>query len=131
MFARHYSELEIYQIAIRLDKEIDIFVKKIPYYWQIPEVDQILRSSDSVPSNVVEGFSHRFYLKKFHHYLNIALGSSDETQKHLTTLNKKCHIFEKDYAYYFKEYKNLSIKILNFVNCIRKRLTCHPPLGPQ
>lgn len=120
MLIKHYKDLEIYKIAIQLDKEVEKLIKNIPHYWSIKESDQIMRSSQSVPSNIVEGFSNRFYPKKFHYYLNISLGSSDETQKHLIALKNKKHI-GNDFNYFFKEYKDLSIKILNFINYLRKK----------
>jgi len=121
MFARHYSELKIYQLSIQLNQEVSELVKTISYYWRVREVIQILNSSDSVSSNIVEGFSNRFYFNKFHHYLNIALGSSDETQKHLIALYRHKYISETDLNHYLSEYKCLSIKILNFINYLRRR----------
>lgn len=116
----HFTDLRIYKIAIKLSIEIEELIKEIPYYWTIEESDQIKRSSSSSPSNIAEGFAKRIYPKEFIRYLNIALGSSDETQNHLISLFNKKYINEKIYNYYLNQYKNFSIKTLNFIKTIAK-----------
>lgn len=120
MYAKTIEDLVIYQISLQLSTEIAGLVKVIPNNWRIKETDQILRSSSSVHSNITEGFSQRFYIKKFLHYLNIALGSSDETQNHIKKLRNDSHIKMDVANYYLNRYKNLSVKILNFINYLRK-----------
>jgi len=121
MFVKYVEDLEIYQIALQLAKEIYELTDKIPFNWQIEEVDDIRHSSSSVPSNIEEGFSHRFYPKQFLRYLYIAMGSSDETKSHLKKILQKNLIFKDNAEYYIKKYKNLSIKILNFITYLRKK----------
>jgi len=117
----HFSELRVYKIATQLEKEIYHVVQKIPYNWEIEQTKQIKRSSSSISANIVEGWSRRFYARDYIRFLSIALGSSDETQHHIRILyNKDCvdQIFCEKYT---KEYKNLSIKILNYINYLRKK----------
>ena len=122
MYIKKIEDLVIYKIALDLAMQIADLVKKIPYNWSVVEVNQILRCSSSVHSNIAEGFSHRFYLKQFIRYLNIALGSSDETQNHLQKLKNNDYINIKIADNYIKQYKNLSVRILNLINHLRKRL---------
>jgi four helix bundle protein len=121
MFAKNAEELVIYQIALELTKEIDKLVKQIPHYWDIEECRQILRSSSSAPSNIEEGFAQRFYPKKFLYYLNIALGSSDESKGHLRKLYNNGHIKTEIANHYIGRYKNLSVRILKFINYLKKK----------
>jgi len=121
MLVKQAEDLVIYQIALRLSKEIHELTGKILVHWKINDVGQIRRSSSSVPSNVAEGFGQRFYPKKFIHFLNIALGSSDETKNHLRSLFNKAHIKNEQIDHYENQYKNLSIKILNLINYLRKK----------
>ena len=114
-----FSNLRIYNISIDLVEELQVFVKQIPGFWKIKEVDQILRSSSSVAANIVEGYARKVYPKEYIRFLNFALGSSDETQCHIALLYVKKHISKKDYEYFLKKYKNLSIKILNLIKRIR------------
>jgi four helix bundle protein len=121
MFAKKIEDLVIYQIAFQLAKEVEELVKSIPHYWQNEDVKQIKRSSSSVPSNIAEGFSQRFYPKQFIHYLNIALTSSDETKNHLKKLCVGGFIQTIIANCYIKKYKDLSIKILNFISYLKKK----------
>lgn len=98
-----FTDLRIYQIAIKLSTEIYEISKKIPYYWQIEEINQIKRSSGSVPSNIAEGFGKQIYPKEYIRFLNIALGSSDETQSHIIMLYNKSHISKLNYDYFLNQ----------------------------
>jgi four helix bundle protein len=132
MFVKYIEDLEIYKIALQLAKEIHELTIKIPRYWQVEEVDDIQRSSSSVPSNIEEGFSHRFYSKQFLRYLYIAMGSSDETKGHLRKLYMKNYIGKNDSDYYIQQFKFLSIKILNFITYLRKKHNINiPTIAPQ
>lgn len=121
MYAKCVEDLLIYKIALELSKEIEELVNKVPQNRKVIEVGQIKRSSSSVPSNISEGFSNRYYPKKLLYYLNIALGSSDESKTHLSALFNKKNISKPEYNEYFRRYKNLSVRILNFINYLRKR----------
>jgi four helix bundle protein len=121
MFVNKFEDLVIFQIALQLAKEIHELTEKIPQYWRIEEVDDIRRSSPSVSSNIAEGFGQRFYPKKFLYYLNIAKGSSEETQNHLLNLYNKKYINNEKMCYYLKRYKNLSVRILNFINYLKEK----------
>ncbi len=121
MYAKSANELVVYKIAFQSAKEIDGRCRKISFHWTIPEVSQVIRSSSSVAANITEGFGKRFYPKLLIHYLNIALGSSDETQNHLHLLNAKGYIDEDELSYYSGSYKNLSVRILNWINYLKKR----------
>lgn len=120
MFAKVVEELKIYQIATKLRNDLYKEVNR-PDSWKIKDIDQIKRSSSSVAANIAEGFGCRFYPKKFIYYLNIALGSSDETQNHADALYEE-KVFSKKRANDFKKnYKDLSIRIINLTNSIRKK----------
>ncbi len=121
MLIRSFDDLSIYMIASELSSDVEKLVKLIPRHWQIPEVGQILRSSSSVQANIAEGFSQRFYPKKFILYLNIALGSSDETKNHWVKLIDDRHLHRAKSEEITKKYKNLSVRILNFINYLRKK----------
>ena len=116
----HFNDLKIYQISTKLSKEVDGLVDKISNNWKIKEVNQIKRSSSSVAPNIAEGYAKQVYPKEYIRYLNIALGSSDETQSHICSLYNKGYISESDYEYFKRQYKNLSVRILNLIKKIRE-----------
>ena len=121
MLVRKIEDLVIYKISLQLDQEIYELTGKIPHYWQYKDISQIRRSSSSVSSNICEGFGQRFYSKKFLYYVNIAKGSNDETQNHLRLLFQKNQITKEQYECYLKRCKNLSVRILNFINYLKKK----------
>lgn len=121
MLINKIGDLVIYTIALDLSSRLNELIDDIPYNWNIKEVDQIKRSSSSVPSNITEGFGQRFYAKKFIHYLYIAVGSSDETQSHLRKLKKDNHIDSNKADSYLRQYKNLSVRTVNLITYLRKK----------
>lgn len=121
MLVKKVEDLVIYKIALQLAKDVDRLTEGISYRWNIREVDQIRRSSGSVSANITEGFSNRFYPRKYVHYLYIAMGSSDESKDHLEKLCSNGHISIDKFNDYLKRYKDLSIKILNMICYLRKR----------
>ncbi len=124
----HFNDLRIYQIAISLEKEVFNIVIKIPYSWNIEQIDQIKRSSSSISTNIIEGWNRRFYPRDFLRFLAISLGSSDETQHHIRILFDKNYISKDIFDRLSNEYKNLSIKILNFINYLKKKHKIKQPL---
>lgn len=121
MFAKTVDQLMIYKKALTLSSELKKRIRQIPHYWTIDESNQLIRSSGSVPSNIAEGFGQRFYPNQFIRYLNIALGSSDESQHHVQKLMLDKHLSIQEGEEWKKKYKGLSINILNFICYLEKR----------
>jgi four helix bundle protein len=117
----HYSDLLIHQIALRLSGEIFGLLKgrRKPDNQKI--INQVIESSESIDSNIIEGWSRRFYPKEYIRFLEMSLGSSDETQGHVLRLFNRSIIDDKERDRFFKEYKDLSIRILNFIDYHKKK----------
>lgn len=115
------DDLRVYNFAIQLEKELYQVISQIPYKWDVEQVKQVQRSSSSISANIIEGWNRRFYVKDFLRFLYIAMGSSDETQHHIRILYSKEKIDDKIYNKLLLNYKSLSIKILNFINYLRKK----------
>lgn len=116
----HFSDLRVYKVSIELIEKLDQLISKIPNKNKISEIDQIKRSSSSVPANIAEGFGKKQYPKDYIRFLTIAIGSSDETQSHIIVMHRKKYINKEDFDYFTNQYKNLSIKILNLIVSIKK-----------
>ncbi len=115
-----FSQLKIYQISHQLESELYLVVCQIPNHKFENACGQILRSSSSISANIVEGCGKQYYKKEFIRFLNNALGFSDETQHHLQVLFNKKLLAEKTFIQFAKRYKNLSVRILNLINCLKK-----------
>src|SRR3990170_6647755 len=97
---RSCKDLTVYQLAYKLAMEIFEITKKFPKGEAYSLVDQIRRSSRSVPINIREGYAKRRYENVFIRHLNDSLGSSEETRGWLD--------FAKDCIYITKgEHKKL------------------------
>ena len=80
---RSFRELPVWQKA--MDPAMDVYgeTKRFPTHERFSLVDQIRRSSRSVPSNVAEAWRKRRYPAAFVSKLNDAEGDAAETQSHL------------------------------------------------
>jgi four helix bundle protein len=83
-----YKKLKIYQLAHDLGLRIHRMTLDLPKFEMFEEGSQIRRSSKSVSSNVIEGYSLRKYKAEYIHYLFRAYASSMETVEHLEYLHE-------------------------------------------
>lgn len=79
-----YKDLVFWQKSYTLSRDIIALVRKLPRD-QITYVivKQIIRSSTSVGANIAEGYG-RYKGKEYERFLQIALGSAQETEYWLT-----------------------------------------------
>jgi len=80
---KSYKDLDIYNISFELFIEGHQFSKKLPSFELYELRSQLRRSSDSINSNIVEGYGRRRYKKDFIRFLTFAHSSNDETLNHL------------------------------------------------
>jgi len=79
MIIKSFEDLDVYQKAYGLALKLHKFSLKLPKIEQYALADQLRRASKSVCANIAEGFGRqRASSKEFHHYIMIAVGSSDE-----------------------------------------------------
>ncbi len=77
--ARRFEDLEVWQKAYRLATEV---YKSFSNFKDFGFMDQITRSSLSIPSNIAEGFE-RNTNREFIHFLYVAKGSCGELRTQL------------------------------------------------
>ena len=82
MVARHYSELECWQLAHELKCEVISFTARMPAKADRDFCDDIRAAARSAPSNIAEGFGRETH-RDFAHFLSIARASLMETENHL------------------------------------------------
>lgn len=116
---KSYRDLDIYKESKQLAIEIHRISLSLPKIETYEEGSQIRRSSKSITSNIVEGYSRNRYKADFIRYLIYAQAECDETILHLDFLFET-HSFQ-DAASYNKlreEYDILSKKINKFVQWV-------------
>lgn len=90
MAAKSFTELFIWQRARAWSKKIFQHTRREPFHSDRRLIEQINDSSESVMSNIAEGFG-RSTQAEFITFLSYALGSLDETQSHL------CAAYDREY----------------------------------
>ena len=88
---RGYRDLKVYQLAYELALEIQNITKTFPKEEKYSLVDQIRRSSRSIPTNLAEAWKKRRYEKAFISKLIDCAGEAGETEVWLD--------FSKDFGY--------------------------------
>ena len=79
---RNFRELEVWQDARKLVKEIYILTEKLPDTERFGLVPQINKRVISIPANTAEGCA-KYSQKDFVRFLQISLGSAYELESHL------------------------------------------------
>jgi len=92
--------------------EIFWLTKKFPKEEQYSLTDQIRRASRSITTNIVEGWSKRYYENIFKRHLLDAIGSCDESKVWLNLCYDCKYITEEEFYNFLNRYEELS-KMLN------------------
>jgi four helix bundle protein len=116
---KSYRDLEIYKISKNLAIEVHKMSLKLPKFELYEEGGQIRRSSKSVTSMIVEGYSRGRYKAEFVKYLVYAQSECDETIVHLDFLFETNSLIDKEWYDKFRaEYDLLSKKINKFLHWV-------------
>lgn len=113
------EDLKIYKKSHNLAIEVHKMSLKLPQFEMYEEGSQIRRSSKSVSSQIVEGYSLRNYKNEYIHYLNRAYASNRETKEHLDFLFETESLKdEKLYKSFSSEVVDLSKMIYSFIESV-------------
>ena len=77
-----FEKLTVWQKAHELTIKIYKITQKFPQEEKFRLVDQLCRSTSSIPANIVEGNARR-HKKEYLQFLNTAFASLQETKYHL------------------------------------------------
>ena len=115
-----YHQLEIYQKSLKLFYEVHRLSLDLPKHELYELGSQIRRSSDSVNSNVVEGYGRKRYKADFLKFLIYAHASCDETRNHLEKLSFLYPSVMDKHLNLKEEYNVLGAKIFSFIRYVEK-----------
>lgn len=79
-----FTDLEVYQESYKLTLLIHKEIQKLPRYELTDLGSQLRRASKSIPTNIAEGWAKRVHIKEFKKHLNIAIGSANEMEVHIS-----------------------------------------------
>lgn len=117
---KRFEDLEIWQEARRLYKEILIISESTDLRSDFKLKNQIKDSSGSVMDNIAEGFERDGNLE-FRQFLSIAKGSAGETRSQLYRVFDNGFINESLLDKMTDDYELLSKKIASFMNYLNKK----------
>lgn len=115
-----FEDLDIWQEARRLAKEIQIITTETELKNDFRFKDQIKASSGSIMDNIAEGFERNGNLE-FRQFLSIAKGSAGETRSQLYRAFDYNYINEDKFEILKKDFENLSGRINNFISYLNKK----------
>ncbi len=115
-----FEDLEIWQEARRLAKEVHIISIETELKTDFRFRDQIKAASGSVMDNIAEGFERNGNLE-FRQFLSIAKGSAGETRSQLHRALDYGYINNEKFEILKSDFEKLSGKINNFISYLNKK----------
>lgn len=128
---KSYRDLQIYILSKQLAIEIHKLTLGLPKFEMFEEGSQIRRSSKSITTSIVEGYSRRRYKADFIRFLVYAHAECDETVVHLDFLYET-QSFKNDIVYkeIKEKYELLSKKINAYIQWVSENLNEFPEAKP-
>jgi four helix bundle protein len=93
---RTYHDLDVFRESYSAALDVSRLCKCLPAVEQFELGRQLRRAARSIPANIVEGWGKRASTPEFKRYLQIAIGSCDETRMWLDMSKDEGYISESD-----------------------------------
>ncbi len=113
---RGYRDLRVFQVAYKLAMDIFEITKTFPKEEKYSLVDQIRRSSRSVPANIAEAWKKRIYPKMFVSKLVDAAGEAGETEVWLDVSKDADYLSVENYGKLFSEYEEVNRMLYGMID---------------
>lgn len=115
-----YKDLDIYNMSLELFYQVHSASLKLPKYELYELGSQLRRSSDSVVTNIVEGYGRKAYKAEFVRFLTFSWSSCLETVNHLEKIEYLYNNVIDDIKNLIERYKGLSAKIFSFIKYVEQ-----------
>ena len=117
-----FTELEVWKKARALKNDIAELIKEFPHEEKFRLLDQLIRSSRSINSNIAEGHGRYSYKDQLHFCIK-ARGSLSETMNHLIDAFD-CKYIPEEKLLIFKSKIDEVERILNgYITFLRKSIS--------
>ncbi|KFF00741.1 intervening sequence, 23S rRNA [Chryseobacterium formosense] len=115
-----YRNLDIYKIAFELFPKVHKASFLLPKYELYELGSQLRRSSDSVITNIVEGYGRSVYKNEYYRFLVFSHASNDETINHLEKIIILYPEFSAEFEILKQQYDFLGGKINNYKKWVKE-----------
>lgn len=103
-----YKDLKVFRLSYKLAMDIFEITKSFPKEEKYSLVDQIRRSSRSVPTNISEAWKKRLYPKMFVSKIIDAAGEAGETEVWLDFSKDAGYISSEKYGDLYSRYEEVN-----------------------
>jgi len=110
-----YKDLEVYKLSYTIAIEIFEATKSFPKEEKYSLVDQIRRSSRSVPTNISEAWGKRMYRNHFVNKLSDSHSEANETQTWLDFCFAHGYLREEKHIYFSEHYDHICRMLFNMM----------------
>lgn len=117
---KSYKDLDVYNLGLELFYESHACTLKLPKYEMYELGSQLRRASDSVPTNIVEGYGRKRYKADFIKFLTYSWASCLESVFHIEKIAKLYPEVIDDSDVLISRYNELSAKIYNFIKYVEE-----------
>ncbi len=118
---KSYKDLDVFQRAYSAALDIHKISQSFPPEERYSLTSQIRRSSKSICANIVEGHGKSsFAPKEFIRYLNIALGSAEETKLWLHFCKDLGFLTNEDFQALENEYSEIIKMLYGLIKSLQK-----------
>jgi four helix bundle protein len=115
---KSYKDLDIYNLSLSLFYKTHRISLQLPKYELYELGSQIRRSSDSVATNIVEGYGRKRYKQDFIKFLTYSHASNLETICHLEKLAVLYPNLNGEFVLLKNEYDLLGAKLFSFLKYV-------------
>ena len=103
-----YRDLKVFQLAYKLAMDVFEITKTFPKEEKYSLIDQIRRSSRSIPANIAEAWKKRLYPKMFVSKLVDAAGEAGETEVWLGVSKDAGYLSKEKYQEFISGYDEVN-----------------------
>ncbi|MDZ7795680.1 MAG: four helix bundle protein [Candidatus Marinimicrobia bacterium] len=115
---KSFTDMPVWQTALELSEKIFMLSSNLPKWEDYGLTSQIRRSSNSISSNIAEGFGRNGKKDKCYFYI-VSRGSAYETQHHLIYGQKIGYFPEDKVKTLIKHYNNLIYDLNKIIKSMR------------
>ncbi|WP_193212268.1 four helix bundle protein [Luteolibacter marinus] len=120
MIVRQFEDLEVYQLALALQRDIFALTRRFPKEEIYSLTDQIRRSSRSVAANIAEGWHKRRYPAHFASKLTDSDGEAAETRHWVQTGLDSGYLSEEEFRDLIDRYLIVGAKLGSMIQNAEK-----------